>query len=101
MDDHALLVDVLGAEAPPFAAAHAGGVERHEDGAVAEIGGCVGERGDFLGAEHEGDLPARLFRKRQVIAGVTLPQDLEGEEAKRGDLHHDRLGAKLTFFHRV
>ncbi len=51
VDHHAGAVDVLRGEAAEFRAAHAGAVQRHEDGTVAEIGGAIDQAGDLLGAE--------------------------------------------------
>ena len=80
MDDDAFLVDVLRPEMAQFGASHAGGVERHEDGAVAQIGGGLDEAGHFVGAQHDGicrrnnlgsgkssreKLRLRIFRKRK------------------------------------
>ena len=43
MDHHAGPVDVLDLETAEFGAAQTSGVEGHEDGAVAEVGGAVDE----------------------------------------------------------
>ena len=56
---HALFVDVLGAELAEFGAAHAGVIQSHQDGAVAEIGGGVDEAPDLVSAKHDGNPATR------------------------------------------
>lgn len=100
-NDHALFVDVLGAELAQFGAAHAGVVQSHQDGAVAEIGSGGDEAPDLVGAEHDGDLPARRSRQRDVVAGIAATQNFQIEEAKGRHLHHDRLRFELALFDEV
>ena len=54
LDEHEFFVDVGGFESHQFGAPHAGGIERHQDGAVEQVGGGVDETGDFFGAQHGG-----------------------------------------------
>src|SRR5215470_1635571 len=56
-DHHAFLVDVLGTQTAQLGAAHARGVQGHEDGAVAQVAGAVDEACHFLSAQYDGDLP--------------------------------------------
>src|SRR6516165_6565187 len=79
---HALFVDVLGAELAEFGAAHAGVIQSHQDGAVAEIGGSVDEAPDLISAEHDGDPATRYSRQRDVVAGIAAAENLEIEKAK-------------------
>jgi hypothetical protein len=58
------------ARADRLGAAHTGGVESHEDGAVAEVGGGVDEAGDLLGAENDGDLVLMSARQGKIVARV-------------------------------
>ena len=68
-DHHALLVDVLGPEVAQLGAAHAGGVERHQNGAVAQIGGGVDQAGDFVRAQARSGICRRSsLGQRQVVA---------------------------------
>src|SRR5215469_5929213 len=100
-NDHALFVDVLGTELAEFGAAHAGVIQSHQDGAVAEIGGGVDETPDLIGAQHDGDLAASRSWQWQVVAGIAAAQDFEIEEAKGRHLHHDRLRFELALFDEV
>jgi len=90
-----LLIDVLGAHAAQLGAAHTCGVERHQDGAVAEVGGGIDKAGDLLGAEDEGNLVLMDAGERQILTGIAASQDLVVEEAERGDLDRDRMRLDL------
>jgi len=93
-DDHTLLVDVLGTEAAQFGTPHSRGVERHQDGAVAKVGGRFDEASDLVGAQHQRDLAPQRFRQGHVVAGVVAAQHLEIQKAQGRDLQSDGFGAK-------
>ena len=84
VDDHAFLVDVFGPQVAQLGAAHAGGVKRHEDGAVPQIGGGVDQAGHFIRAEDGGDLTPQQFGQRQVVAARSAASGPSEEEAERG-----------------
>ena len=100
-NDHAFFVDVLGTELAEFGAAHAGVIQSHQDGAVAEIGGGIDEAPDLISAEHDGDPATRYSRQRDVVAGIAAAENLEIEKAKGRHLHHDRLGFELALLDEV
>ena len=52
MDDHALTIDVLDAQADQFATSHASGVESHEDGSCLQSACCLDQAGHFVRAQY-------------------------------------------------
>ena len=96
VDHHPFLVDVLGPQMAQLGAAHAGGIQSHQDGAVAEVGGGGDQPRHFPGAEDGGHLPAEQFGEGQVIARIAPLQDLQEQEAQGCHLDHDRLRVQLA-----
>src|SRR5262249_14626562 len=96
-EHHSLLVDVLQTHAAQLGAAHTGGVQGHEDGAVAEVGGGVDEAGYLLGAEDEGNLILMSAGQREILARIAVAQNLVIEETQRRDLDGDRMRSDLLF----
>jgi len=96
VDHHASAVDVLRLQAADLRAAHAGGVEGHEDGAVVEVGGMFDESRGLLGAEH-GRQGAGSLGQGQVVTPERAFEDLEIKEAERAHLHHDGMGLQSAF----
>src|SRR5450631_1073241 len=61
MDEHAVAVDILHLQLAHLGSAHAGGVDRHEHGAMKEIAGRVDQSDRFFLREN-GRQPARSLR---------------------------------------
>ena len=83
MDQHEFFVDVDGFQLHQFGAAHAGGVEGHQDGAIQQVGGCLDQPGDFFRAE-DGGQAERDFGERNVLQHVGALERLDEEKTERG-----------------
>ena len=73
-DRHAVAVDVRGPQVEPLVDAETGGVERHEDRAVLQVGNRVEEREGLLGGEDDRELPPGL------LVGDPLHVEAAGED---------------------
>ena len=63
-DYHAFLVDVLRTEMAHLGAAHAGRIERHQDGPMPQVAGGGNQTGDFIATQHDRYLAAQCSRQR-------------------------------------
>jgi hypothetical protein len=86
---HAFAIDVANLETTEFVAAHGGGIQGHEQGAVIEVAGRVDESSHLLRAEH-GRQSLVGFWKRNVLGEEMPMQCLDEQEAQGGDILRDR-----------
>jgi len=63
-DHHPMLVDIFGPQLAQLGAAHAGGIECHQDGAMSKVRCGVNKTGHFIRAEHDGHLSAQHLGER-------------------------------------
>src|SRR5438132_3470669 len=100
-DHHAFLIDVLWTQTAQLGAAHASGVQGHEDSAVPQVTGGVDEVRHFFSAQYDRDLPTGEFGQGQIIAREAPPQNLVDQESQRRCMPRNRPGVELPLLQKV
>lgn len=67
MDDHALAVDVVDAQANQFAAPHPGRIQSHQDGARLQSACRIDQASDFVRAQYARRSMMRVLRVRYGV----------------------------------
>ena len=71
VNHHTLTVDVIHLEQRSLGAANAGSVQNHQNRAMHQVGRGLNHASDFLGAQHNGQLPGRLWKDQIVVSDIT------------------------------
>jgi hypothetical protein len=81
MDDHAVTVDILDAQANQFAAPHPGGIQSHEHSACLQSARCLDQASHFVRAQHARCSVMSVLRVRDGIDGQPPFQRTPKKEA--------------------
>src|ERR1700734_3012701 len=95
MNDHPLTVDVAHLNQRRLGAAHAGSVEKHQDGAMHQVRRGLDHARDFLRTQHDWKLPGNLWKDQIVVSDITPLQGLLVEKTQSRHTPLDRAGGEL------
>jgi hypothetical protein len=101
MDDHALAVDIAHLQQSRLGAAHAGGIEQHQEHAMHAVRRRLDQPRHFVLTEHGGQRP-RLLGEGQIVESQIAPlQRLLVEKPQGGDAVLHRAQGQLPLVKQV
>src|ERR1700722_13703760 len=95
MNDHPRTVDVAYLKQRCLGAAHAGSVEKHQNGAMHQVRGSLDHPCYFLRTQHDWKLPGSLWKDQVVVGDIARFQGLLVEKTQRRNTPLDRAGREL------